>query len=248
MNYPSEKVLPYSGNEPKSVQIAKMFDEIAPRYDLLNHALSFGIDRYWRKKGILSLQDVHPAKILDIATGTGDLAIQACKLLKPAQIIGIDISDGMMQIGKEKVSAAGLSDIIAFEQQDCTSMHFADHSFDAAMVAFGIRNFADINSGLREILRVLRPGGKLMILELSTPEYVPMKQLYQLYSAVIPAVGRCISNSNAAYRYLPKSIAAFPQNAKMKAIMEQTDFCQVSYQKMTLGICTLYAGYKIIDN
>ncbi|MDR0814336.1 MAG: bifunctional demethylmenaquinone methyltransferase/2-methoxy-6-polyprenyl-1,4-benzoquinol methylase UbiE [Bacteroidales bacterium] len=245
MNYPSEKVLPYSGNEAsKGVQVAKMFDEIAPRYDLLNHALSFGIDRYWRKKGILSLQDVCPAKILDIATGTGDLAIQACKMLKPTQITGIDISDGMMQIGKAKVSGAGLSGVITFEQQDCTAMRFADHSFDAAMIAFGIRNFADIDSGLREILRVLRPGGKLMILELSTPEYFPMKQLYQLYSAIIPVIGRCISRSKAAYRYLPKSIAAFPQNAKMKAIMEQTGFGKVAYRKMTFGICTMYLGYK----
>ncbi|MDR3094350.1 MAG: bifunctional demethylmenaquinone methyltransferase/2-methoxy-6-polyprenyl-1,4-benzoquinol methylase UbiE [Bacteroidales bacterium] len=248
MNYPSEKVLPYSDNgASKDIQVAKMFDEIAPRYDLLNHALSFGIDRYWRKKGIRSLQDICPAKILDIATGTGDLAIQACKMLKPAHIIGIDISDGMMQIGKEKVATVGLTDVISFEQQDCTAMNFADHSFDAAMIAFGIRNFADIDSGLREILRVLRPGGKLMILELSTPEYFPMKQLYHLYSAIIPLAGRCISRSKAAYRYLPKSIAAFPQNAKMKAIMEQTGFNKVTYQKMTFGVCTMYTGYaKII--
>ncbi|GHT21460.1 demethylmenaquinone methyltransferase [Bacteroidia bacterium] len=245
MNYPSEKVLPYGGNEAsKGIQVAKMFDEIAPRYDLLNHALSFGIDRYWRKKGVRSLQDVSPANILDIATGTGDLAIQACKMLKPAQIIGIDISDGMMQRGKEKVARVGLSGVIRFEQQDCTAMRFADHSFDAAMIAFGIRNFADIDSGLREILRVLRPGGKLTILELSTPEYFPMKQLYHLYSALIPQVGRCISQSKAAYRYLPESIAAFPQNAKMKAIMEQTGFCKVEYRKMTFGVCTMYSGYK----
>jgi demethylmenaquinone methyltransferase/2-methoxy-6-polyprenyl-1,4-benzoquinol methylase len=245
-NYKAEELLPYTGeNAAKSVQVEKMFDEIARQYDLLNHTLSWGIDRYWRKKGISSLKEIHPEKILDIATGTGDLAIQACKLLSPKKITGIDISEGMMNIGRVKTARSGLSDQIVFEWQDCTRMTFADNSFDAAMVAFGVRNFENLDQGLREILRVLRPGGKLMILELSFPEHFPMKQAYQLYSGlIIPFVGRIVSKSKAAYNYLPLSVAAFPQQEKMKAILEKNGFCNVQYKKLTFGICTLYGGYK----
>jgi demethylmenaquinone methyltransferase/2-methoxy-6-polyprenyl-1,4-benzoquinol methylase len=244
MTYKAEKVLPYAGNDaPKGIQVEKMFDEIAGQYDLLNHTLSFGIDKYWRKKGILSLQDIHPQKILDVATGTGDLSIQAYKLLQPEKITGIDISEGMMQIGKEKVARAGLSTKIEFEWQDCMALTFPDHSFDAAMVAFGVRNFEDLDKGLQEIFRILRPGGKLIILELSSPEYFPMKQGYRFYSkAVIPTIGRVISKNRVAYDYLPKSIAAFPQNAKMKAILEKNGFRNVQYKKLTFGICTLYSA------
>jgi demethylmenaquinone methyltransferase/2-methoxy-6-polyprenyl-1,4-benzoquinol methylase len=226
------------------VQVEQMFDEIAGHYDLLNRTLSMGIDKFWRKKGILALKDLAPQSILDVATGTGDLALEAYRRLKPAQILGIDISEGMMDIGRKKVAQAGLSETIGFEWQDCTHLQIAENSFDAAMVAFGIRNFEDLDKGLQEILRVLRPGGRLMILELSTPEYFPMKQAYRLYSKLIPLVGRWISHSHAAYRYLPASIAAFPQNAALAAILEKNGFTAVKYQKLTFSVCSMYLGTK----
>jgi demethylmenaquinone methyltransferase/2-methoxy-6-polyprenyl-1,4-benzoquinol methylase len=247
MTYQAEKILPYADNreEPKGIQVEKMFDEIAGQYDLLNHTLSFGIDYYWRKKGILALKNIRPGKILDVATGTGDLALQACKLLKPQHITGIDISEGMMQIGRKKIAAAGLTAQIELEGQDCMNLQFPDDSFDAAMVAFGVRNFENLDQGLKEIRRVLRPEGKLMILELSSPEYFPMKQGYQFYSRVIiPVLGRLISKNRVAYTYLPESVAAFPQNKALKTILEKNGFKEVQYKKLTLGICTLYFGKK----
>ena len=229
----------------KGVQVEKMFDEIAGRYDRLNHTLSFGLDYYWREKGVLALKDVHPEKILDIAAGTGDLALLCYRLLQPQHILCIDISGKMMQIGREKVLRAGLSEKIEFERQDCMRLKFADRSFDAAMAAFGVRNFENLDRGLREILRTLRPGGKLIILELSSPEYFPMKQAYRLYSrTIIPLTGRIISGNKPAYNYLPRSIAAFPQGSRMKSILEKNGFCNVQYEKLTFGVCTLYSAYR----
>jgi demethylmenaquinone methyltransferase/2-methoxy-6-polyprenyl-1,4-benzoquinol methylase len=245
MTYQAEKIVPYSDHAPKPVQIEKMFDAIAGQYDVLNHLLSFGIDRYWRKKGILSLKKIRPAKLLDIATGTGDLALQAYRLLQPQTILGVDISDGMMQIGRKKALEAGLSGVIRFQKQDCRQLDLETNSFDAAMAAFGVRNFGDLDKSLQEVLRVLRPGGQFMILELSSPEHFPMKQLYQLYSqTIIPFVGRMISKSKAAYTYLPSSVAAFPQNREMQRIMEKNGFRNVRYKKLTFGICTMYLGEK----
>jgi demethylmenaquinone methyltransferase/2-methoxy-6-polyprenyl-1,4-benzoquinol methylase len=246
MTYKAEKIVPYPEDAPKHVQIEKMFDAIAGQYDVLNHLLSFGIDRYWRKKGILSLKSLRPKKLLDIATGTGDLALQAYRLLQPQAIAGIDISEGMMQIGRQKAAELGLSDVITFEKHDCRQLGMEPDSFDAAMVAFGVRNFGDLDKSLQEILRVLRPGGKLMILELSSPEYFPMKPLYRLYSqTIIPLVGRMVSKNKTAYRYLPRSVAAFPQNREMQTILEKNGFGNVCYQKLTGGICTMYVGEKI---
>jgi demethylmenaquinone methyltransferase/2-methoxy-6-polyprenyl-1,4-benzoquinol methylase len=246
MTYKTEKILPYKDNDaPKVIQIEKMFDAIAEQYDLLSHVQSFGIDYYWRKKGILDLKDVRPGKILDIATGTGDLALLGYKLLQPEHITGIDISEKMMQIGREKVSRAGLSGKIEFEWQDCMQLKFADQSFDAAMMAFGARNFENLDKGLQEILRTLRSGGKLIILKLSSPEYFPMKQAYQLYSrTIIPFIGRIVSGNKQAYNYLPHSIAVFPQGHRVKSILEKNGFCNVQYTKLTFGICTLYSAYK----
>ncbi|MDR0686856.1 MAG: bifunctional demethylmenaquinone methyltransferase/2-methoxy-6-polyprenyl-1,4-benzoquinol methylase UbiE [Dysgonamonadaceae bacterium] len=246
MTCKAEKILPYTNdNTPKGVQIKKMFDAISQRYDLLNHTLSFGLDCYWRKKGILSLKNVSPKTILDIATGTGDLALSAYRLLQPEHITGIDISDKMMQIGQEKASRAGLSGKIDFNKQDCMQLTFADNSFDAAMVAFGVRNFENLDKGLQEILRTLRPGGKLMILELSSPEHFPMKQAYGFYSmTIIPLIGRIVSGNKPAYRYLIRSIEAFPQGDRMKVILEKNGFCDVEYKKLTFGVCTLYSAYK----
>lgn len=245
MTYKVEKIVPYNDTEKKSIQVERMFDEIAANYDTLNHTLSMGIDKSWRKKGILSLKSLQPRKILDIATGTGDLAIDAFKRLQPEHILGIDISEGMMEVGREKVEKAGLSGKITFEKQDCTDLQINDNTFDAAMIAFGIRNFEDLDRGLEEILRVLKPGGKLMILELTTPDSFPMKQLYTVYSKIIiPVIGRFISKNKTAYKYLPKSIDAFSQGQEMVHILKKNGFREASCQIYTLGICSLYVGKK----
>lgn len=246
MNYTAEKIVPDPSTETsKGVQIEEMFNSIAPQYDLLNHTLSLGIDRSWRKKGILSLKEIHPRKILDIATGTGDLAIEAYNRLQPDQILGIDISEGMMSVGRTKTDQKNLSDKIKFKREDCMNLTFQDNSFDAAMVAFGIRNFEDLDKGLKEILRILRPGGKLMILELTTPEHFPMKQGYKIYSQiVIPLIGKLISGNKSAYTYLPKSISVFPQNKEMKKILEKNGFQEATYKKLSGGLCGLYTGKK----
>jgi len=245
MVYNAEKIVPYeSTDSPKHIQIERMFDEIAGQYDFLNHALSFGLDKYWRKKGIMALKEYEPQIILDIATGTGDLALDAYHLLNPEKIQGIDISEKMMAKGKEKVAKAGLSDIILFDRQDCTCLKFDSNTFDTAIVAFGIRNLEDLNKGLQEIHRVLCTGGILMILELSTPEYFPMKQLYRIYSNLIPKIGRWISRSKEAYKYLPKSISAFPQNAEMKAILENNGFSDAEFRKLSGGVCSIYLARK----
>ena len=170
MNYPQENIKPYNAEEKKSVQVERMFDHIAPAYDGLNHALSLGIDRIWRRKAIRWLKQFHPRRIMDIATGTGDFAILACKMLHPDMLVGTDISAGMMQIGKEKARKAGLDEKITFAKEDCSALSFPDGNFDAATVAFGIRNFEDLDKALSEIHRVLAPHGVLAILELSTPE------------------------------------------------------------------------------
>lgn len=245
MNYPQEKIKPYGNDGKKSEQVEQMFDNIAPAYDQLNHTLSLGIDKSWRKKAIKWLKPFGPQKMMDVATGTGDFAILACRLLNPQQLIGTDISEGMMNVGREKVKKEGLSDKISFAKEDCTSLSFADNSFDAITVAFGIRNFEDLDKGLSEMCRVLRPGGHLVILELTTPDRFPMKQLFAIYSkVVIPTLGKLLSKDNSAYRYLPQTIKAFPQGEVMKGVISKAGFGQVSFKRLTLGICTLYTATK----
>lgn len=243
--YGSEKVLPYNEEEQKSSQVRQMFDNIAGTYDLLNHTLSWGIDKRWRRKGIRFLQPFAPSSILDIATGTGDLAIQLHKTLKPQQIIGCDISEKMMEVARRKVEERGIADNITFETQDATALTFADNSFEAVTVAFGVRNFEQIERGIEEMYRVLKPGGHLMILELTTPEQFPMKQLYRLYSRlVIPTIGRLFSKEKAAYSYLPASIRVMPQGEEMRQILLRRGFHHAQVKRFTLGICTMYTGQK----
>jgi demethylmenaquinone methyltransferase/2-methoxy-6-polyprenyl-1,4-benzoquinol methylase len=245
MTYKAEKIVPYSTGENKGTQVERMFDSIAKNYDMLNHTMSAGIDRGWRKKGLSMLKKGNPQYILDIATGTGDLAIQACSILTPSHILGIDISDGMMNIGRKKVEKAALSDKISFEKQDCMALSIADNSFDAAMVAFGIRNFEDLDKGLKEILRVLKPGGQLMILELTPPRYFPMKQAYRLYAKLfIPTIGRLIAKNGTAYTYLPKSIEAFIQGKELMDSLLKNGFKKAIYKAYTFGICTMYLAEK----
>ena len=245
MVYKVEKIVPDESNDAsKSNQIEQMFDDIADQYDFLNHALSMGIDKYWRRKGISTQKTFVPRKILDVAAGTGDLAIDACRILKPGKILCVDISEKMMAIGREKVNRAGLSGIIEFDRQDCTRLQLDSDTFDAAIIAFGIRNFENLDKSLQEIHRVLHREGRLMILELSSPEHFPMKQIYRIYSVLIPKIGRCISRNKVAYKYLPKSISAFPQNAEMAAILEKNNFSEVQYRKLTGGLCTIYLAKK----
>lgn len=245
MTYKAEKIVPYDNSENKGVQVERMFDSIAENYDTLNHTLSIGIDKGWRNKGISALKSINPQHILDIATGTGDLAIQAYNILLPQEILGVDISEGMMQVAQKKISKLGLSDKITFEKQDCMSLSFADDSYDAAMVAFGVRNFEDLDRGLKEIHRVLKPGGQLMILELSTPQHFPMKQGYWMYSRLfIPTIGRLISKDKVAYTYLPKSIEAFIQGKDMVNTLLKNGFQSAICKTYTFGICSMYLATK----
>ncbi|MBR5540867.1 MAG: bifunctional demethylmenaquinone methyltransferase/2-methoxy-6-polyprenyl-1,4-benzoquinol methylase UbiE, partial [Bacteroides sp.] len=229
----------------KSVQVERMFDNIAPAYDQLNHTLSWGIDKSWRKKAINWLKPFQPQRMMDVATGTGDFAIQACHVLNPKELIGTDISEGMMNVGRQKVKDAGLEGRISFAKEDCTSLTFPDNRFDAITVAFGVRNFEDLDKGLREMHRVLDTNGKLVILELSEPDWFPMKQLYALYSkVVIPTLGKLLSKDRSAYTYLPQSIKAFPQGEVMKKIILKAGFSEAHFKRLTLGICTLYTATK----
>ena len=222
-----------------------MFNHIAPTYDQLNHTLSMGIDRSWRRKAIHTLRPYHPQQILDIATGTGDFAILACRELQPQSLIGADISEGMMEVGREKVQQAGLADKVSFAREDCTALSFVDATFDAVTVAFGVRNFEHLDIALGEMCRVLRPNGHLVILELSTPDRFPMKQLFTLYSKVVmPLIGKLISKDNSAYTYLPESIRAFPQGEVMQRSIRNAGFSQVRFRRLTFGICTLYVATK----
>ena len=245
MDYPQEYIKPYGEKDTKAVQVERMFNRIAPTYDQLNHTLSMGIDRSWRRKAIHTLRPYHPQQILDIATGTGDFAILACRELQPQSLIGADISEGMMEVGREKVQQAGLTDKISFVREDCTALSFADATFDAVTVAFGVRNFEHTDIALGEMCRVLRPNGHLVILELSTPDYFPMKQLFILYSkAVMPLIGKLLSKDTSAYTYLPESIRAFPQGEVMQQAILNAGFNRVRFQRLTFGICTLYVATK----
>ena len=243
--YLQETIKPYNQDATKTQQVEAMFDNIASTYDTLNHRLSWNIDRYWRKKAIKRLAAHAPKKILDIATGTGDFAIQACQQLPEVQITAVDISEGMMQVGRQKVKKKGLQQHIQFEREDCTALSYPDNTFDAITTAFGIRNFASLDKGLEEMCRVLRPGGQLCILELTQPMSFPMRQLFHIYShTVLPLYGRLISKDTEAYSYLTKTIEAFPQGERMMDILRQAGFREAAFQRLTLGICTLYFATK----
>ena len=243
--YEQEVIKPYNQEAEKANQVEQMFDNIAPTYDKLNHRLSWDIDKGWRGKAIRQLQPFAPKTLLDIATGTGDFAILAAKMLKPEKLIGADISEGMMEIGRQKVKAEGLDSIVSFEKEDCLNLSYADGTFDAVTAAFGIRNFADLDKGLKEMQRVLKPGGHLSIVELTTPVSFPMKQLFRIYShTVLPVYGRLISKDTSAYGYLTKTIEAFPQGERMMEILKKAGFAEASFKRLTFGICTMYFATK----
>ena len=245
MNYEQEKINPYEDGVEKAQQVEQMFNNIAPTYDKLNHRLSWHIDKGWRKKAIRSLKPFEPKILLDIATGTGDFAILAARMLHPDKLIGADISEGMMAIGREKVRTAGLQQVISFEKEDCTNLSYPEATFDAVIAAFGIRNFANLDKGLAEMCRVLKPGGHLSIVELTSPVSFPMKQLFHIYShTVLPIYGRLISKDTSAYSYLTKTIEAFPQGELMVRILKDAGFKQAEFKRLTFGICTMYFATK----
>jgi demethylmenaquinone methyltransferase/2-methoxy-6-polyprenyl-1,4-benzoquinol methylase len=244
--YPHDTVVPFKNStESKKKQVENMFDEIAFRYDFLNRFLSAGIDIGWRKKAIKQLISLHPKRVLDVATGTGDFAITSYEILKPEKITGIDISDGMLEIGRKKIAKAGLENSIELINGDSEAILFDDNSFDAVTVAFGVRNFENLEKGLSEIKRVLKPGGKLIVLECTKPSLPMIKQLYNFYMKfVTPKIGKIIAKNNEAYQYLNDSVRQFPEKESFIHILNQSDYRNAFYKTLTLGICTIYCAEK----
>lgn len=239
-------VKPYDSSElSKKEQVEDMFDSISPKYDFLNHFLSFGIDHVWRKKAINLLKSSQPKTILDVATGTGDLAFAASKRLRPDKIIGIDISNGMLEIGRKKILDKGLNDTIEFVKGDSEFLPFGDNQFDAVMVSFGVRNFENLHNGLCEIFRVLKKGGSFVVLEFSKPKNFPIKQFYRFYSRfLLPKLGGIISKDQSAYHYLPASVAVFPEGNDFVKELNVIGFTQISSIRLSGGIATIYYSKK----
>ena len=238
-------VVPYKeDSSAKKQQVARMFDSISGRYDFLNHFLSLGIDILWRKKAISLLRDLQPKIILDVATGTGDFSIEALSL-KPEKIIGVDISEGMLEVGRRKMRKKKIDSIIELRLGDSENLPFTDNFFDAVIVAFGVRNFEDMKGGLTEMLRVVKPGGKVIVLEFSRPSKFPMKQLYSVYfTTILPLIGRWVSRDQAAYRYLPESVQAFPDGKDFVKILSDIGYKDPQCNPLTFGISSLYWGTK----
>jgi demethylmenaquinone methyltransferase / 2-methoxy-6-polyprenyl-1,4-benzoquinol methylase len=244
--YSHDEVVPFRHSaDSKKEQVGKMFDKIAFRYDFLNRFLSAGIDVGWRKKAAGILVPFHPKTVLDVATGTGDFAITCLSVLNPEKITGIDISDGMLGIGRKKIEKLGLQERIELLNGDSEAIYFSDYSFDAVTVAFGVRNFEDLEKGLSEIYRVLKPGGKLVVLEFSRPSSGLVRAFYNFYMKFItPNVGKLISKNNDAYQYLNNSVQKFPEKETFIHILNHQGYRNSFYKTLSLGICTIYCGEK----
>jgi len=238
-------VVPYKDqSKSKKEQVANMFNTISPQYDFLNHLLSGGIDIIWRKKAIKLLQNKGIKTMLDIATGTGDFAIEALKI-NPEKIVGVDISEGMLSFGQEKIKKMGLEKIIQLQKGDSEKLPFSDNSFDAVIVSFGVRNFENLQKGLSDMFRVTKPGGYCLVLEFSNPRKFPMKQLYTFYSNYcLPFLGKMISKDPSAYTYLPESVKAFPDGPEFIQIFKSVGYSETNWIPMTGGICSIYIGQK----
>jgi len=229
----------------KKEQVATMFDSIAFRYDFLNRFLSAGIDITWRKKAIKQLASINPQSVLDVATGTADVALMTYQLLKPNKIVGIDISEGMLDLGRKKIAEKGLQHTIELFTGDSENIGFDNASFDAITVAFGVRNFQNLLKGLTDMNRVLKPGGKLVVLEFSKPKNPLFKSFYNLYmNTIAPSFGMMVAKNKDAYQYLNDSVQAFPEGNSFLGIMQQAGFTKTYLKTLTLGICTIYCGYK----
>ncbi len=244
--YAHDTIVPYKNSGlSKKLQVAGMFNDIAFRYDFLNRFLSAGIDVRWRKKAIRQLMDIKPKKILDVATGTADVAIMASNILHPDKITGIDISEGMLDIGNKKIQKLGLQNTIELLKGDCETINFEDNSFEAVTVAFGVRNFENLEKGLSEIRRVLKPGGKLVVLEFSKPKMPVVKSMYNFYMKVICTnVGKLFSKNRTAYKYLDESIKKFPEGKNFTAILDNLGYRNTYSKPLSLGICSIYCGEK----
>jgi demethylmenaquinone methyltransferase/2-methoxy-6-polyprenyl-1,4-benzoquinol methylase len=245
-DYAHDTVVPYKESQlAKKQQVAGMFNQIAFRYDFLNRFLSAGIDIRWRKKAIKQLLEIQPKTILDVATGTADVAIMASAILNPDKITGIDISDGMLELGRKKIEKAGLTDKIELLNGDCETINFKNDSFEAVTVAFGVRNFENLEKGLSEIQRVLKPGGKLVVLEFSKPKSPFVKALYNFYMKIIcPTAGKIFSKNRDAYQYLDESIQKFPEGKNFTTILDNLGYKNTYFKPLSLGICSIYCGEK----
>jgi len=241
-----EQVTPYNDStSAKTEQVRQMFDSIAPAYDFMNRAMTMGIDIWWRRLAVKRLKRIRPTSILDVATGTGDFAIQLHNTLHPQHITGVDLSQGMLDEAVRKVKQKGLDGAITFEQGDCMALRMKDETFDAVTVAFGVRNFEHLQQGYREMARVLKPGGMLCVLELSTPTHPLIRWFYDLYTLhIIPWLGSLKSGDKSAYRYLPQSIAAVPQGDDMLQLMRNAGLREATFKRLTLGVCTIYVGIR----
>ena len=238
-----ENIKPYNSEGEKAKQVEQMFDSIAPAYDFMNRAMTMGIDRWWRRVAVRMVCKTQPQLILDVATGTGDFAIDLYRKIKPEQVVGIDLSQGMLDVARKKIEKHNLNDAITVQQGDCLALPFDDGSFNAVTVAFGVRNFEHLLQGYQQMYRVLKPGGMLCVIELSTPRNRVIKWFYDLYTLhIIPWMGSLKSGDRSAYRYLPQSIAAVPQGEEMLAIMREAGFKNCKVKRMTFGTCSIYSG------
>lgn len=243
----SSPVTPYRHETlSKKEQVALMFNKIAGTYDFLNHFLSLGIDIIWRKRAIAQLKKENPKLILDVATGTGDFAFEALKQIPGAKITGVDISEGMLDIARQKIGKRKMQNRFSVEKGDSEKLLFEDNSFDAVTVSFGVRNFENLEQGMADINRVLKKGGKVVVLEFSKPRKFPIKQLYNGYFFfILPLIGKLFSKDKQAYTYLPESVAAFPDGEDFLAVLAKTGFSDLKWQSLDVGICAIYTGYKV---
>ena len=245
---PHDDIKPFANEGSKKEQVSEMFDKIAPRYDLMNRFLSAGIDISWRRKAIKLFKNDRPKYILDVATGTGDMAIMATKMLEPEKVAGIDISEGMLEIGRKKIEKEGLETKIALYGGDGETINFANNTFDGVMVAFGVRNFENLQKGLQEIFRVLKPGAQLVVLEFSRPRIPGVKNLYNFYmSFIAPQVAGMFQQNKKAYQYLNESAKAFPDRQNLIEILNKTGYSNTYYKSLSLGICCIYSARKPAD-
>jgi demethylmenaquinone methyltransferase/2-methoxy-6-polyprenyl-1,4-benzoquinol methylase len=244
--YTHDTIVPFKDSPlTKKEQVANMFNRIALRYDFMNRFLSGGIDMRWRKKAIRELAEINPQMILDVATGTADVAIMMAKYLKPKKITGIDISEGMLELGRKKITALALDGCIELQQGDSEEINFPDGTFDAITVAFGVRNFANLEKGLAEMMRVLKPGGKLVVLEFSKPKKIFFKKIYSFYMKTAAAgIGKWVAKNREAYEYLNESVNAFPEGNNFLAILNKMGFTGSYMKTLTMSICTIYCARK----
>lgn len=242
-----ELVNPYGSSDErhKGEQVEEMFDNIAPAYDFMNRAMTFGIDRSWRRLAVATAAALKPRRVLDVATGTGDMAIALARQCDDAEVVGIDLSEGMLEVGRRKIQDKGLGSRIKLQKADCLALPMESDSFDVVTVAYGVRNFENLLLGYREMYRVLRPGGQLLVLELSTPVNKLVRPFYHIYTRhLIPVVGRLVAGDSRAYSYLPESIAAVAQGKRMTALMREAGFTDACFKRLTMGVCTLYIATK----